>query len=273
MLSRPAIARVGGLQPQHLEVHCHRTGTWPGTLKPLAPSLQPETDDGPQVMRDAGQGLAPGRRQVGCSARIKKLQRHGNGPWPATLTVVAEGARLPCCCSQPCSNEMCVCLLLWFPCMPVLCCVLVCFGLLSLFHCQFWRRAHVSGKLPEELLCACIGMTNAPWTSTLSSILCDCAVPRTGCQRLEVLQPTSHLSWRVQICADLATPRLPQEALEGRAHWARWAWRLSDPWELAAKATELFSGLFPDVRSLQAFLEGCCLLPAPWIIAELWQLQ
>ena len=97
--------------------------------------------------------------------------------------------------------------------------------------------------------------------------MCQCPIVSTGCQRLEVLQHTSHLSWRVRICADLATPRLPREALDGRAHWARWAWRLSDPWELAAKATKMFSDVFPDVRPLQTLLAGC-LLPAPHISTE-----
>ena len=95
----------------------------------------------------------------------------------------------------------------------------------------------------------------------------DCPIVSTGCQRLEILQQTSQLSWRVQICADTATPRLPKEALEGRAHWARWAWRLSDPWALAAKATKMFSDVFPDVRPLQTLLAGC-VLPAPRISTE-----
>ena len=95
----------------------------------------------------------------------------------------------------------------------------------------------------------------------------DCPTVSTGCQRLEILQQTSQLSWRVRICADTATPRLPREALDGRAHWARWAWRLSDPWALAAKATKMFSDVFPDVRPLQTLLAGC-VLPAPHISTE-----
>ena len=95
----------------------------------------------------------------------------------------------------------------------------------------------------------------------------DCPIVSTGCQRLEILQQTSQLSRRVRICADTATPRLPKEALEGQAHWGRWAWRLSDPWALAAKATKMFSDVFPDVRPLQTLLAGW-LLPAPHISTE-----
>ena len=69
-----------------------------------------------------------------------------------------------------------------------------------------------------------------------------------GCQRLEVVHPTTQLSWRVRICADAATPKLPKEVREGRAHWAAWAWRTSDAWALAADAQQLFGKLFPDVR-------------------------
>lgn len=69
-----------------------------------------------------------------------------------------------------------------------------------------------------------------------------------GCQRLEVVQPTTQLSWRVQICADADTPRLPKEVQEGRAHWAAWAWRASDAWALAADAAQLFKQLCPQVR-------------------------
>ena len=63
---------------------------------------------GLQVLREEGQERAEGRRRVGCSARIKKLQRHDNGPWPATLTVIAEGA-LPLLFSAPFQNG------LWYP--------------------------------------------------------------------------------------------------------------------------------------------------------------
>ena len=69
-----------------------------------------------------------------------------------------------------------------------------------------------------------------------------------GCQRLEVVQPTTQLSWRVRICADADTPRLPKAVQEGRAHWAAWAWRASDAWALAAEAAQLFEKLFPQVR-------------------------
>lgn len=72
---------------------------------------------------------------------------------------------------------------------------------------------------------------------------------RAGCQRLKVTHPTTQLSWRVRICADASTPRLPKEAREGRAHWAPWAWRSSDAWALAAEASQLYSEIFPDVRS------------------------
>ena len=120
-------------------------------------------------------------------------------------------------------------------------------GLMSRVHCHLLNECSMKARL--------------------SSIVCDCAIVSTGCQRFEVLQPTSYFSWRVRICADLPTPRLPREALEGRAHWARWAWRLSNPWELAAKATEMFSDLFPEVYPLQALMAGI-LIAASYIIAE-----
>ena len=63
-----------------------------------------------------------------------------------------------------------------------------------------------------------------------------------------MVHPTTQLSWRVQICADAATPRLPKEVQEGRAHWAAWAWRASDAWALAADAAQLFKELYPHVR-------------------------
>ena len=67
--------------------------------------------DGLQVLREEGQERAEGRRLVGCSACIKKLQRHDNGPWPATLTVIAEGAS-PLLFSGPsfgCCTPACLC--------------------------------------------------------------------------------------------------------------------------------------------------------------------
>jgi len=70
-----------------------------------------------------------------------------------------------------------------------------------------------------------------------------------GCQRLEVVQATTQLSWRVRICADVFTRRLPKEAQEGMAYWAPWAWRASDAWALTAEAARLFKELFPDVSS------------------------
>ena len=45
-----------------------------------------------QVMKEERQSRQPGQRHVGCTACIKKLQRHDNGIWPATLKVLAEGA-------------------------------------------------------------------------------------------------------------------------------------------------------------------------------------
>ncbi|CAK0785554.1 hypothetical protein CVIRNUC_008764 [Coccomyxa viridis] len=63
------------------------------------------------VLREEGQERAEGRRRVGCSARIKKLQRHDNGPWPATLSVIAEGAS-PLLFSDPsfgCCTPACLC--------------------------------------------------------------------------------------------------------------------------------------------------------------------
>ncbi len=63
-----------------------------------------------------------------------------------------------------------------------------------------------------------------------------------------MVHPTTQLSWKVQICADAATPKLPREVQEGRAHWAAWAWRASDAWALAEDAAHLFRELFPQVR-------------------------
>ena len=48
-------------------------------------------------MKEEHQERQPGQRHVGCTACIKKLQRHDNGIWPATLKVLAEGAH-PCHC-------------------------------------------------------------------------------------------------------------------------------------------------------------------------------
>jgi len=45
-----------------------------------------------QVMKEEHQERDPVQRRVGCTAGIKKVQRHDNGIWPATLKVLAEGA-------------------------------------------------------------------------------------------------------------------------------------------------------------------------------------
>ena len=85
--------------------------------------------DGLQVLREEGQERPEGRRRVGCSARIKKLQRHDNGPWPATLTVIAEGA-LPLPFSAPFQNGLLYPSFLdAAPCKPLLYGFLVCLEL------------------------------------------------------------------------------------------------------------------------------------------------
>lgn len=62
-----------------------------------------------QVMREERQA---GERQPrgGCTAAIRKLQRHDNGIWPATLKVLAEGVCRPKrFSSSDCLTVMIVC--------------------------------------------------------------------------------------------------------------------------------------------------------------------
>ena len=58
-------------------------------------------------MKEERQSKQPGQRRVGCTACIKKLQRHDNGIWPATLKVLAEGAlsASPWLLVCPCNNS------------------------------------------------------------------------------------------------------------------------------------------------------------------------
>lgn len=64
-----------------------------------------------QVMKEEHQERDPVQRRVGCTAGIKKVQRHDNGIWPATLKVLAEGGSLshaPSCspsCELPPSSD------------------------------------------------------------------------------------------------------------------------------------------------------------------------
>ena len=247
-----------------------RSSIWPGGRRGLPSHVCLRRMDGLQVLREEGQERAEVRRRVGCSARIKKLQRHDNGPWPATLTVIAEGAHV-CLATAvlcPCPSALCVPSFDAFPAYPCHTASSCASGSPRL---HMLNREDVQGS-KLRVLCLFLNVYRNwhDWCSIyarFASIACDRAVLNTGCQRLEVLQHTSHLSWQVRICADPPTPRLPREALEGRAHWARWVWRLSDPWELAARATGMFSDVFPDVRLLQKLLAGC-LFTAPHISTE-----
>ena len=59
--------------------------------------------------------------RLGCSARIRRLQRHDNAIWPPTLKALAQGAtachrpKLPRHCIHGLSTRSLQILLLWLP--------------------------------------------------------------------------------------------------------------------------------------------------------------
>lgn len=77
-----------------------------------------------------------------------------------------------------------------------------------------------------------------------------------GCQRFEVAAPAralpaSELQADVRILADAPTPRVPDQAARGAAHWAPRFWAPFDAWALADAARARYADTAPQVRSLR----------------------